>query len=1385
MIKTWKMRKPPRTAAKGRAFDMKNKLLACLMAISIFTTSGLIVFAENEPEAAKDSADTAQTDVITTGTQERAQENVVDVDADIEDDIAASVPVEIETIEISSADEFLEFADNCRLNTWSDNKKILLTKDISLVGKEFYGIPDFGGLFDGQGHTISEISISKGQSYVGLFIHVEKNAVIQNLNVNGSVIPAGSPVIVGGIAGENSGTIRECSFKGVVKGNDYIGGIVGINQLTGNVAFCTTEGFVSGTHFTGGVCGENMGNIANCRNEAMVNTTNTDTEITVDSMESLNKVLSLIKNGLNKEDDEASADVTVSDTGGIAGLSIGILSRCINNGEIGYEHVGYNVGGIAGRQSGYILGCSNNGKVKGRKDVGGIVGQAEPYIQVDLASDIAYQLSDAIAKLHDTVSATLADTKNQSDVVTARLSVIQKFTGQAVQDAKYIAGGTIDYANDISGATNEAFSRIEYVMDETSKSGGPIDNISSAAVNIKGANSNLKNAVGDLNIEDYIVSDDERQQYETAKNGLATAAEIYQQNYSNSYPVFYNSYIQNERKDSLIYGTDTADLMYYYSDGSAASASPDDISWTDWHNKKIPTDTEVKSSIDNSTGPAKSGTWKHYNDDSAFPSNDNDKKLDSEAKERAQSQANNYAQDNDIYYNPVTGSNDYKEDIETQSQVLAAIYANHAGEMGDKTRGDAQSAIASFNAAAANLETAGNQTKGIISNIAGRDDIRFPKLDEEYRAHTNSLADNMAAMNDNFGLLNSEMNGATGVIVGDLQAVNDQFNNILNLYTDALDGVLDKDYTSMYSDESYKEASYTTDATIDSCFNFGKCEGDIDISGIAGTMAIEYEFDKEGDVTGIKDANLNTSYITKCVLRNNRNYGNIESQKDYVGGICGLQEMGTILNCGSYARIESTDGNYVGGVAGSSVSYIVESYAKGELDGNTYVGGITGDGMHIKDCLTLVSVNRAENWFGAISGHIAENGEVRNNFFVSDDLAGIDRVSYALKAEPISYAAVEKNQVFEEIEQETKESEEKLEVVPISTGSDEEVEKEITYRDLPHEFSNITVNFVLEDDDLEDDTQQIDRLNKRYGESLKPEEYPSVPEKEGYYVDWDVPEVDRLVCDVTATATYKLFRTTLAIDDTPDKNQSRLLVDGNFRDGDKLETVRTQKYSPENSNELEEMEIIELTIPDDGQKVHQIRFKPDNDYNDFFGKFAKLTGAGEYALYEVTENTRIKLSPTGKMGAYSTYELEGNKLTLSYGIENVDNLGLIIIAIFLLAIVLIIVIIIIVVNIIKRHGGKVPKLLGIFVMKVSDKIENKESIFFDDTDHIQERVREKISEKAEEVREEVELENLTEEISEYKEELAKERGEEAPQKKEFDSRKYKKIRRRNKKNKKK
>ena len=51
---------------------------------------------------------------------------------------------------------------------------------------------------------------------------------------------------------------------------------------------------------------------------------------------------------------ENVADIT--DIGGIAGQSGGVIRACMNRGTVGYQHMGYNVGGIAGSQTGYIEG---------------------------------------------------------------------------------------------------------------------------------------------------------------------------------------------------------------------------------------------------------------------------------------------------------------------------------------------------------------------------------------------------------------------------------------------------------------------------------------------------------------------------------------------------------------------------------------------------------------------------------------------------------------------------------------------------------------------------------------------------------------------------------------------------------------------------------------------------------------------------------------------------------------------------------------------------------------------------------------------------------------------------------------------------------------------
>ena len=147
------------------------------------------------------------------------------------------------------------FAKDCWLDTWSLNKKVYLTADIDLAGENFVPIPTFGGYFDGQGHTVSGFLVHKPISYVGLFNYTQETAVIANLKVEGTVKPTGKPMVVGGIVGDNSGILLNCVFDGVVEANDYVGGIVGYNEISGVLMDCEAKGTIAGAHYTGGIAG--------------------------------------------------------------------------------------------------------------------------------------------------------------------------------------------------------------------------------------------------------------------------------------------------------------------------------------------------------------------------------------------------------------------------------------------------------------------------------------------------------------------------------------------------------------------------------------------------------------------------------------------------------------------------------------------------------------------------------------------------------------------------------------------------------------------------------------------------------------------------------------------------------------------------------------------------------------------------------------------------------------------------------------------------------------------------------------------------------------------------------------------------------------------------
>ena len=189
-------------------------------------------------------------------------------------------------ITISSAGEFAEFSKNCSLDTWSQGKTFRLTADISLSTVNFTPIPTFGGTFLGGGHTISGLQVDSSGSTLGLFRYVQAGAVIQDLHVSGLVEPDGSRSTVGGIAGVNDGAIRNCSFRGAVKGEASVGGIAGRNDETGEISGCTVAGTVQGLDGTGGITGRNFGLLMKCENNASINTIQQNTSLEIDTLNS-------------------------------------------------------------------------------------------------------------------------------------------------------------------------------------------------------------------------------------------------------------------------------------------------------------------------------------------------------------------------------------------------------------------------------------------------------------------------------------------------------------------------------------------------------------------------------------------------------------------------------------------------------------------------------------------------------------------------------------------------------------------------------------------------------------------------------------------------------------------------------------------------------------------------------------------------------------------------------------------------------------------------------------------------------------------------------------------------------------------------------------------
>ena len=169
---------------------------------------------------------------------------------------------------VTSADGLMNVAE--LVNGGKTDINITLDKNIDLTGKDWTPIGtdydnSYTGTFDGGGHTITGLTITTKDQFVGLFGYLNragtvKNVVMEGVQITSNQIYGGS---IGGVAGYSWGTIENCSVSGSVSGTKCVGGVVGA-QKAGSITGCSSSATVKGTVDVGGVAGEKWGSMTAC-----------------------------------------------------------------------------------------------------------------------------------------------------------------------------------------------------------------------------------------------------------------------------------------------------------------------------------------------------------------------------------------------------------------------------------------------------------------------------------------------------------------------------------------------------------------------------------------------------------------------------------------------------------------------------------------------------------------------------------------------------------------------------------------------------------------------------------------------------------------------------------------------------------------------------------------------------------------------------------------------------------------------------------------------------------------------------------------------------------------------------------------------------------------
>lgn len=138
-----------------------------------------------------------------------------------------------------------------------------LANNIDLTGKDWTPIGtsignSYTGTFDGNGKTITGLTVTVSDRYAGLFGYIGTGGTVQNVKLEGVQMTSdNSWGYAGSVAGDSEGNIENCSVSGSVIGrgqNSIVGGVVG-HQWGGTITGCSSSATVNAGIVAGGIAG--------------------------------------------------------------------------------------------------------------------------------------------------------------------------------------------------------------------------------------------------------------------------------------------------------------------------------------------------------------------------------------------------------------------------------------------------------------------------------------------------------------------------------------------------------------------------------------------------------------------------------------------------------------------------------------------------------------------------------------------------------------------------------------------------------------------------------------------------------------------------------------------------------------------------------------------------------------------------------------------------------------------------------------------------------------------------------------------------------------------------------------------------------------------------